>query len=131
MSYGAWAGSVSEYRTLDIDPRVSPDIIADITKYNSSETFDIVICSETLEHVFDIFGAMDALRALTKGLLVVSVPFNYPIHPAPSDYWRVTPFALDKLMDGFELRQVTSLLGEAHTWGIATNDPERYGCFFQ
>jgi hypothetical protein len=28
------------------------------------------------------------------GILVVSAPFVYPVHPMPGDYWRYSPFGL-------------------------------------
>ncbi len=54
------------------------------------------ILLSVLEHVEDLAGAVEGLEwALTPGgLVIVSVPFMFPEHASPSDYWRFTPAAL-------------------------------------
>ena len=55
-------------------------------------TFDIVVCNAILEHVEDPQRAIRELRRVLKigGRIWVEVPFLFPYHPAPEDYWRVT-----------------------------------------
>ncbi len=60
------------------------------------------ILLSVLEHVDDPFWAINQLGfAMAKGgLVIVSVPFNFPYHPSPEDHWRFTPTGLIKLFDG-------------------------------
>ena len=38
--------------------------------------FDVVLCSEVLEHLSDVDSAMSELARITKGFLILSVPFD-------------------------------------------------------
>jgi len=42
----------------------------------SGETYDLVTCLETLEHVADLEGALDNLLRMTTGTLLVTVPIE-------------------------------------------------------
>ena len=63
-------------------------------------SFDTVVCTEVLEHTQDPFRAIRELsRLLTRdGHLLLSVPFLYPVHEAPHDYWRLTPQGLEAML---------------------------------
>jgi len=67
--------------------------------------FDVVICFNVLEHVYEVDLAIKEMyRVLkNKGLLLVSVPFLYPLHDKPNDYWRFTEFSLKRLFKDFEI----------------------------
>ena len=69
------------------------------------EKFDLVLCTNVLEHIFDIKPAIKNLSYLLKekGHLVVSVPFIYPLHDEPEDFWRFTEHALKKLFSDFKI----------------------------
>lgn len=72
-----------------------------------NRTFDTILCTEVLEHTVQPFEAMQEFGRILKpgGHLLLSVPFIYPIHEAPHDYWRFTPHALESLcsVSGFNL----------------------------
>jgi SAM-dependent methyltransferase len=86
-------------------------------------TFDIVLCTEVLEHIEDSERTTAELfRVLVPGgVLLVSTPFLYPVHEAPWDFRRLTHFGLRNLLSrhGFEVRSIAakggigSLLGHA------------------
>jgi len=67
------------------------------------ETFDVVVCNAILEHVEDPVRALSELHRVLRedGLIWVEVPFNQPYHPAPNDYWRVSPEGLRIWMKDF------------------------------
>jgi SAM-dependent methyltransferase len=69
------------------------------------EKFDLVLCTNVLEHIFDVTPAIKNLNYLLKekGHLVVSVPFIYPLHDEPKDFWRFTEHALNKLFSDFKI----------------------------
>lgn len=59
--------------------------------------FDVVFNHTTLEHVFDIFTAFHNLCCLSRDVVILVVPFLQEQHGEYGDYWRFTPFALEKL----------------------------------
>jgi SAM-dependent methyltransferase len=61
---------------------------------------DMVLCTETLEHVPDPgITLREAFRCLKPGgTLLLTVPFAARWHFIPYDYWRYTPSGLDRLL---------------------------------
>lgn len=61
-----------------------------------NETFDTILCTNVLEHVAECEKSFSELsRCLKKGgYLILSVPYLYPIHEAPHDYYRYTAWGL-------------------------------------
>lgn len=96
-----------EVETLDLAP--GADYQADICQNNSAiipdETFDIIICTEVLEHVANPFDAVTELHRMLKkgGLLFVTTPFNFRIHGPLPDNWRFTIHGLGQLFKGWQL----------------------------
>jgi SAM-dependent methyltransferase len=77
------------------------------TLYFSGETwpvpdaaFDVILCTETLEHVLDPRTVLaEAHRCLRPGgHLLMTVPFAARWHFIPHDYWRYTPSSLKHLL---------------------------------
>jgi SAM-dependent methyltransferase len=58
--------------------------------------FDLLVCTEVLEHVADWPTAFRNLARLMKpgGRLLITCPHFYPLHEEPYDYWRPTPYAM-------------------------------------
>jgi len=109
-------GKGNYYKTLDILERVKPDIIADIcdTKLPKEE-WDLIILSQTLEHIFDFRAAIKECYRLLKlgGFLIIDCPFYYPYHGIEGkegygDYWRISHTAMKKLLNEvkFEFKKV-------------------------
>jgi len=68
------------------------------------ETFDFVVSEFVIEHVAgDLQHAINECRRVLKpgGIVVHLTNFIYPIHGAPYDYWRFTPYALRLLHKDF------------------------------
>ena len=63
------------------------------------ELCDLVICSSALEHDLQANKTLKYVCRAKK--FIVTIPFSWPIHDYPSDYWRVTPYALEKLIRSF------------------------------
>jgi SAM-dependent methyltransferase len=74
------------------------------------ESFDCLICTEVLEHVPDPFAVLRELFRILKpgGRVFLTTPFMVPLHMAPWDFFRYTPFALTKLSEdiGFAVDSV-------------------------
>lgn len=66
----------------------------------SAASVDVVLCTETLEHVYDTRRFLaEAARCLAPGgTLLLTVPFAARWHFIPYDYWRFTPSSLNQLL---------------------------------
>lgn len=85
--------------------------IVDVTKMKYADEFDIIVCLNVLEHVYDYEKAIHNMhRALKeKGVLAVAVPAFYPLHDEPQDYWRFTEHSLRKLFSDFKKVSITHM----------------------
>jgi SAM-dependent methyltransferase len=118
-------GLGNDYKTLDCVAKYEPDIIADIchTDLPDSE-WDIILLSNTLEHIYDYRAAFKECFRLLKsgGYLIADIPFMYPYHPDKEfgDFWRLSPAAMNNLLDdaGFEVMNC-ELLGGCFTTALA------------
>jgi len=104
--------------TADIDPASGADFIVDITRNNQTavadEVFDVVVCTEVLEHTLNPFAAVDEIRRLLKpgGLLLATTPFNFRIHGPLPDCWRFTEHGLRALVAQYEVVSLEALEDE-------------------
>jgi SAM-dependent methyltransferase len=101
-------------KTLDLVDDYNPDIIGDITKYNShipAESYDIITCLEILEHTVNPFSAIEELRRILKhnGYLLLSAPLNWRIHGPAPDCWRITEFGWKVLLKDFDIIEIDKL----------------------
>lgn len=106
--------------SLDIDARREPDIVGDLCTYDfGDQRFDAVIMSEVLEHTHAPKKALQNVRSALRegGRLVVTVPFIFPIHNRPRDYYRFTRYGLEHLLSDFQSVQVH----ERNSWAEAVN----------
>jgi SAM-dependent methyltransferase len=102
---------------LDVDAGRSPDIVADVCRWRAEEAFDAVFASEVLEHLSRPADAVDNLLASLRpgGLLVLTVPFTFPIHQVPHDHFRYTRHGLEGLLAPCSRLTVT----ERNSWAEA------------
>lgn len=59
-----------------------------------------IVCAETLEHVFEVRRAVEEMiRVLAPGgVLLLAAPLDFHIHDHPSDYWRLTPSCVTRML---------------------------------
>ncbi len=106
--------------SMDIDNNRNPDIVGDICQFDfGSQKFDFILLSEVLEH---LYNPQSALRNIHKilvpgGKVILTVPFIFPIHDRPHDYYRYTKFGLKYLLKDFN--DVT--IQERNTWAETIN----------
>jgi len=108
------AFNMCNIETLDIVPDYNPDIIGDITKYNShinDSTYDFITCLEILEHTVNPFTAIEELRRISKdeGYILFSAPLNWRIHGPVPDCWRFTEFGWRVLLKDFDIIEIDKL----------------------
>lgn len=72
---------------------------------------DGVLCLNVLEHIEDYQAALNEFHRILKkgGKLILSVPFLFCIHAAPSDYHRLTHYAYENLLKDFGQVKITSI----------------------
>jgi hypothetical protein len=107
------SAAISQYDVLDVAPGPAVTIVADIQNCSdiSDNTYDVIVCTQVLEHVANPFRAAAELRRILKpgGRLLLTVPAAYPYHAVPRDYWRFTRDSLQLLFgDGFQNRTITA-----------------------
>jgi SAM-dependent methyltransferase len=97
---------VDEYVGLDIDSEISrrrgiAEKLYDGTRFPfDSQHFDVVLCNQVLEHVFNPDEFISELHRVLKpgGQLILTVPFVWDEHEQPFDYARYTSFGLKALL---------------------------------
>ncbi len=126
----------SDYTGCDMAPGMGVDRIEDLEKGVSigDNTVSVVLCMETLEHVFDVFKAVTEMKRVLKndeGIYIMSSVFHFGIHSYPADYWRFTPQCFLRLLADFDVSLViaqddpllpTSILGI----GIKTKNKDEW-----
>jgi len=77
------------------------------------DTFDFVLCTQVLEHIDDNQFMIDQIERVMKpgGLLLVNVPFLYPLHGLPWDYHRITPERLGVILQNFHIDKILTCGG--------------------
>jgi SAM-dependent methyltransferase len=116
-----WLGAAQFFKqstieTLDIDPKATATYIADLTEDNSNKIpagrFDIVLCTEVLEHVLQPFDAVKEIHRILKpgGVALITTPYNFRIHGPLPDCWRFTEHGLRALFSkGFEVKELVAV----------------------
>jgi SAM-dependent methyltransferase len=70
-------------------------------------SIDVIFCTQALEHVEQIEQAPAGIARVLKpdGHVLITVPFLYPTHEAPYDFYRFTHIGLSKPMtrNGLEI----------------------------
>ena len=106
--------SKATIETLDIDPKSGATYISDLCKENlqiPSSKFDLIVCTEVLEHTLNPFSAVNEIFRLANknGLVFISTPFNFRIHGPLPDCWRFTEHGLRSLLVKFSEVEIQEL----------------------
>lgn len=93
--------------TIDIDPNSGATYVADLCACNCtqvpSNSFDVIVCTEVLEHTRQPWNVTKEMHRLLKpgGVLAVTTPFNFRLHGPSPDCWRFTDEGLKVLLADF------------------------------
>jgi len=98
------------------------DIVASLESLPvSAERFDAVVCTEVLEHVARPEAVLSELHRVLApaGRLCLTVPFVWPLHEEPHDFFRYTNHSVAQMLDraGFVQVEVEPRGGYLSTLG--------------
>ena len=118
-----------EYIGCDMRPGPGVDRVEDVSALRlPAGCAQTIICVDTLEHVFEARrAAEEMLRVLAPGgVMLLAAPMDFRLHDYPSDYWRLTPSCLSRLLEPLPLTVVGSQGVESypHTvYGLGCKGP--------
>jgi SAM-dependent methyltransferase len=106
---GPYAAYFPHRVALDVQRGIGVQVIGDAQALGIREaSFDVVLCTEVLEHLPEPQRAIDEIfRVLVPGgQLLLTTRFLFPIHDAPHDYFRFTKYGLRHLLRRFEISEL-------------------------
>jgi len=92
----------AEYVGVDVAESPSADVVGFVESLPiDDDSFDIVLCTQVLEHVDDPAAAVREMHRVTKpgGRVLASTHGVMVFHPNPNDYWRWTHTGLRRLFE--------------------------------
>ncbi len=92
----------SEYVGVDVVENPAAELLGSVEALPvDSASFDVVLCTQVLEHCDDPAQAVRELRRVTKpgGRVLASTHGVQVYHPSPVDYWRWTHEGLRRLFE--------------------------------
>lgn len=91
---------------VDVEARSGVDLIADAHNLDmvESATVDCVVTISALEHMKYPRKVVDEIHRILKpgGVLYVSVPFIFPFHSDPDDFYRFSNHGIEVLCEDFK-----------------------------
>lgn len=87
---------------VGIDIRTGPGVDQIANVYNmpfEDNSFECVLCISVLEHTEHPESALMEIQRVLKpnGMAIFLLPFLFPLHDAPGDYWRFTRYGIEVL----------------------------------
>ncbi|MFH1532767.1 MAG: methyltransferase domain-containing protein [Pseudomonadota bacterium] len=114
-----WANSLHGTEAIDLYADLNETLPV------SSSAADSVVSFQVMEHLREPGQFLSECHRIlrTGGHLVLSIPFLWPVHEGPVDYYRYTRFGLHHLLEkaGFEVIQLQELTGFWSTWLLHFN----------
>ncbi len=100
--YPFFAHVASEYVGVDVVENPAAELLGPVEALPVEDaSFDVVLCTQVLEHSDDPAQAVRELRRVTRagGRVLASTHGVQVYHPSPVDYWRWTHEGLRRLFD--------------------------------
>jgi SAM-dependent methyltransferase len=114
----------SEYVGLDVVENPLAELLGPVEAIPAEDaSFDVVLCTQVLEHCDDPAQAVRELRRVTRpgGRVLASTHGVQVYHPSPTDYWRWTHEGLRRLFEtngDWQAVAVTPAAGTASALGM-------------
>lgn len=92
----------NDFFVVNLDNKTKPDLFYDLEKnlpFKDCE-YDHIIIVNVLEHIFSFKNLISESYRIVKndGTLCVVVPFMFPFHASPRDYFRYTETSLKQIL---------------------------------
>ncbi len=122
--YEGWMPLAERYVGIDVAPGPKVDAVIEPGRRwpIPDSGFDVVLCTQVLEHVVDVEHTVDELvRALKPGgRLLVTAPFIYNEHGSPHDYRRFSAHGIERILDArsLEILEVRRQGGAGSSIGV-------------
>ena len=101
-SYPFFAERATEYVGVDVVENPAAELLGSVEALPVEDaSFDLVLCTQVLEHCDDPAQAVRELRRVTApgGRVLASTHGVQVYHPSPQDYWRWTHAGLRRLFE--------------------------------
>jgi len=98
-----------EYVGIDVEPGPGVDRVAEagqIARVFGEESFDLVVSTETLEHIRDWRGAVSNIKRVCRRggvVLLTTRSIGFPYHAYPYDFWRYDPVDVQAIFSDMEI----------------------------
>ncbi len=108
---------ISDYQAADLISRSDIPITLnpDGSVPGHDNSFDVVLSTQVLEHVFDPARYLSESRRVLnpEGILILTTHGYWMYHPDPTDFWRWTSAGLKKIINeaGFDLLYFGGIIG--------------------
>jgi SAM-dependent methyltransferase len=96
-----YSGLAEKCVAVDVSPAPGLDVLSMAAPLPfASATFDTVLCTSVLEHVHDAEAVVNEIARILRpgGRIIITIPFLYPTHEAPYDFWRTTHWGLRSVL---------------------------------
>jgi SAM-dependent methyltransferase len=121
----------AEYIGVDIEKGPGVDVICkgeDLLRVFGKESFDIILCTEVMEHVVDWKKIISIIKNICRKngiILLTTVSYGFRYHPYPLDLWRYETEDLEAIFGDCEILR---LEGDPVKHGvyIKVKKPERF-----
>ena len=83
-------------------------------------TFDIILCTEVLEHLHTPQKAISEMQRVLKpkGKLILTTRFIFPLHDIPNDYFRFTKYGLKYLFKDWDILEIKEEVNTIQTFSV-------------